>query len=212
MKETIAETRKDSPFSMHLDPAVVPLGSTPVRIQFPNDWNAKLLADDVDAKRRELPMDGTPLVGVQQVYEGFILLGEAIEGKEQAKSPYYCYLAVNDTTAGRIKDAAIALRSRLRKQFSADKTTTLDPFAIGTPTGQSLQWSKASSTGPQPFYYVDAAGKGQYRDETGLIELYCYTKDKYQIVICWRLPENLRSKINIDRWSKLMAGSVVFPE
>jgi len=78
MNDSIRRTREGSPFTKHLGPAIN-LGNS-VSIKIPNDWNAKLLADDVDAKRRELPMDGTPLVGVQQVYEGFILLGEAIEG------------------------------------------------------------------------------------------------------------------------------------
>ncbi len=189
-----------------LDPAIQ-IGKTPVKIRLPKDWGATLLAADVDSKRRLLQPEEAMLFGLQQTYEGFVGVGEVIDGK-QGKLPFYCYLAVNNTTSRRARDPATALKSQLRNHGDTSKFQSV---AITTPSGHSLEWRKATAKGPQEFYYVDAQGKERYLKQPGLIEFYSYTQGDYQMMICWRLPEGLRKHAKIEARSKLMAGSVTFP-
>ena len=210
MEASIKGIGDESIWNLELGPAIK-LGKAPVSIKTPKDWGATLLTGDVDAKRRLLPLEGASLAGLQQTYEGFVGVGELTDGK-QAQSPYYCYLAVNDTTVGRLKDPAAALKSRFKNRLFAGNTGKFQPVAITTPIGQSLQWRKVTAEGPQEFYYVDAQGKELYVEQPGLIELYSYTQGKYQVMICWRLPSSLKANVKVEAWSKLMAGSVTFPQ
>jgi hypothetical protein len=133
-------------------------------------------------------------------YEGFV---DGADGK----TPYYCYVAAIDNTAGKVQNPEAGLRTELsgkQPQTLSDWTDVQTP----TPEGQAIAWRQLRFVGPQEFCIIDKAGQGQFKTLPGVLEIYLRPEAGYYVLIAWRTPSAIEQQVDLAKWASPVAGCV----
>jgi hypothetical protein len=182
------------------------LPGTPVSVRVPQIFKDPPLIEGAQLNGKPVAMDRVrpkfvSLPGLKLTYE---LLVEDADGR---KLPFYCYVGAIDTTNGKIKDPAAALRKEL--STSAPKSLgEWEGFTAETPNGQAIPWRKLRCVGNQEFFSVDKGGQEQSVTVPGVLEVYLHEEGKYLVVVAWRTPVSIESKTELAKWAPLVAGCV----
>ena len=144
---------------------------------------------------------GVTVTGLKLTYEG--LLVDSVGGKQS----YYCYLGVVDKSMLAGKDLALLMSRQAQSTFPG--TTPLETVSCDTPDGRSNDWKKFRVPGKQPFYYVAADGKTDYREMDGVMEFFIRQEGDFLVTVGWRpaSPEGVDYP-GLAIWGPRIAGTV----
>ena len=185
-----------------------PLAGTSVKIQVPSSFvsqpfNEQTQVDGAPIDPRRLkPPSEISFTGLQHTYEEF--LDDAAGGK----MAYYCYLAAVDKAS--VTNEPIMVMRRQAQSLFSGSTGRVEDVQCETPQGQSTAWKKLRATGPQAFYYVDQAGKADFREMDGALEVYSRTEGNTIVMIAWRVPTNIEGAqyVDLQTWAPRVAGAM----
>jgi hypothetical protein len=124
------------------------------------------------------------LPGFKLCYEG-----TADDPTEDAKLPYYCYLAALPARAGDAERTAAELRAQLAANFKDTPTKWLS-VDVKTPDGTVLPWKMIRVVAEQPFR-VESHGQITSKNLPGMFELWLHDANEYVVLIGWRTPTSI---------------------
>jgi hypothetical protein len=152
--------------------------------------------------RRVKPGKLVTIPGLKLTYEGFV-------DTEGVKLPYYCYVGVIDAQGGQVlEEAANKMRMELAAQRPQDTSLNWQDLRVETPDGSESDWKKLRVENSQEFFTLDKAGQGQFKSVPGVLEIYLHVEAKSGVVIAWRMPAGIESKVNLKKWATLVAECV----
>lgn len=177
---------------------------TTLLIRFPQVFKRSYTAASADPDTGQ-PLDPRRLQAPFLLLPGFKLCWEAFAGPDNARLPYYCYLAA--PTAAEIPAGttlAETLRSQLASKFPG---AAWEEVSCLSPTGAAIPWRRLTVSGAQDFY----TGGGQYASLPGRFQLYLYEAQGLYILVGWRVPDSIALTANLDQLAELTAGTLEAP-
>ena len=182
------------------------LADTPVSVRLPRMFTDSPLVEGalvngqpVD-ERRVKPML-FPLPWLKLTYETLV------EDPQGVKLPCYCYVAAVDIAGGQARALDSSLKLELQKQAQFDLVDWAD-FQGESADGRGNQWKKFRFTCQQEFRTVNKAGQEQYVQLPGLLEIYLHEEAGQQVLIAWRMPASIEGKVELAKWTPVVAGCV----
>ncbi len=193
----VVERRREFDEALHGSSAI---GDTAVEIRVPNVFQASYqegsshpIDGQIDPRRFQPPFLSLP--GHQLTYEA-----EA-NNAEEVPRPYYYYLAVTDGDPAQLRSGLLA---ELKKTFP-DTPAGWENFEAQTPEGDTVSWKRIQVAGPQQF---PGFARGRFVQEDGIFALYHFAEGEQNVLVGWRIPQAVASKVDMERLARLTAGSV----
>jgi hypothetical protein len=140
------------------------------------------------------------LPGLKNTYE------LTIQDDKQGSLAYYCYVGV-------CNDAINIFDSEINNQYITNsgysRTSDWTSFNAPTPEGKTMAWRKVRLTGAMKFFYKTQIGQENMLTMNGVMDIFTYQEPGTPlVVIAWRFPADIESKIELDKWESLVAGGV----
>jgi hypothetical protein len=174
---------------------------TSISIRFPQVFKRSYTAASADPDTGQ-PIDPRRLQPPFLLLPGFKLCWEALGGPDNARLPYYCYLAV--PTAAEIPagtSLAETLRSELASKFPG---AAWEDVTCRSLEGALVPWRRLTVSGPQDFH----VGGGQYSLLPGRFQLYLHEAQGQYVIVGWRVPDSIALAANLDQLAELTAGTI----
>jgi len=201
LEARIRELRQGSEFSELGAPAEIP--GTPLTVRLPQTFPQPLTEGEqgkgVDASRRKPP--GITLPGPVNTYELFL------DDDAGGKFAYYCYLAAYEAKGKDAKDPTRSWKQQLANDLK-EPVPNWEQVAAQTADGRAVEWQRLRAIGEQSFYHVDKGGQGTAPKLRGALVLYYRQEAGYNVIIGWRVPLMIEENVQLDRWEKLVAGTL----
>jgi len=225
----VEQLKQESPFDEALHDAIE-LPGTRVLIRVPKDfthaWGAGSPVDggtiDPARVKPQLADRFLELPDLKVTYEG-------LKKSEQRRLAYYCYVGAKELPKTGARDPGDSIFAQLQTDDYRDAISRWEDVQCPTPEGGSIKWRYLRTSGPMPFYCVDAEGKDEnprFQKLPGTLEvLLRVDKDSgYVTVLAWRAPQEIAEKVGLSpskdkagkagpsRLAKLAGGCVLIAE